>query len=105
MLLSAPLLSSDLSLSLLETGSSLCRAITLCFMHAVLTLAFTHIAAGAPLCALHLRTLLLQGGINCLQHILLYGSFFFLGCGIVLFKSLKKPFTPKLLFPLKQCEA
>lgn len=39
MMLSAPVLSSNLSLGP-QPGSCLCRAITLCFMYAALTLTF-----------------------------------------------------------------
>lgn len=59
MLLSAPLLSN---IAVCSPGLSM--AITLCFMYATLTLTFTHIAADAQFCTLHLQILLLTGGVN-----------------------------------------
>lgn len=67
MLLSAPVLSANLSLSL-QARSSLCRAITLCVMYAALTLTFTHAAADAQLRTLHLHACLLPGGADCWKH-------------------------------------
>lgn len=60
MLLSAPVSSSNLSLSLQST---------LCFMYAALTLTLTHTAADALLCTLGF---FLLRGINCLKHTVLF---------------------------------
>ena len=47
---------------------TLCRAITLCFMYAAITLTFTHTNVDTQLCTLLFQTLLLLGGMNCSEH-------------------------------------